>query len=616
MSLRKFILVILFSIGGSASAQFGANSTNWPTPIGGYLSSGSNFGYYQTNGASNSTLNSETWSLIDMNGDQKPDLVVTAAGVGGTGGPVQFGAGSNPYWKVYLNTGSGISTSVINWTTPIGGYISSGTNLGYYGIFGPASSTLNSETWSLTDMNGDHKPDLVVTSAGIGGSGGPAQFGAGTNPYWKIYLNNGSGFSSTVTTWNTPIGGYYSSGNNLGYFQTIVNSASSLNSEIWLLADINGDQLPDLVITSVVGVSGVHTQFDAGLNPYWKIYLNTGNGFSGSATNWSTPIGGYISSGTNLGYYLAYGPASSTLNSETWSLTDMNGDQKPDLLVTSAGVGGSGGPVQFGASTNPYWKVYLNTGSSFSTSVMNWTTPIGGYISSGTNYGYYQPFGSSSSTLNSETWSLTDIDGDQKPDLLITSAGIGGSGSSMQFGAGTNPYWKVYLNTGFGISTSVFNWTTPVGGYISSGTNYGYYQPFGASNSTLNSETWSLTDMDGDQQPDLLITAEGIGGSGAPMQFGAGTNPYWKVFANLNTTAVPEIENDVLIVSPNPVTTGFTISSKKELYGSLYKIINSSGQTIKKGSITNKKEMISLEGQPSGLYILEINESTVTILKN
>jgi hypothetical protein len=272
--------------------------------------------------------------------------------------------------------------------------------------------------------------------------------------------------------------------------------------------------------------------------------------------------------------------------------------------------------VQFGASTNPYWKVYLNTGSSFSASVMNWTTPIGGYISSGTNYGYYQPFGSSSSTLNSETWSLTDIDGDQKPDLLVTSAGVGGSGGPVQFGAGTNPFWKVYLNTGFGISTSVFNWTTPVGGYISSGTNYGYYQPFGASNSTLNSETWSLTDMDGDQQPDLLITSEGIGGSGAPMQFGAGTNPYWKVFANLNTTAVPEIENDVLIVSPNPVTTGFTISSKKELIGSHYKIINSSGQTIKKGSITNKKEMISLEGQPSGLYILEINESTVTILKN
>ncbi|MBK8416712.1 MAG: T9SS type A sorting domain-containing protein [Bacteroidetes bacterium] len=113
-----------------------------------------------------------------------------------------------------------------------------------------------------------------------------------------------------------------------------------------------------------------------------------------------------------------------------------------------------------------------------------------------------------------------------------------------------------------------------------------------------------------------MITSEGIGGSGGPMQFGAGTNPYWKVFTNLSITAVPEIENDELTVSPNPVTTSFTITSKKELTGSHYKVINSTGQIIKKGSITNKKEMISLEGQPSGLYILKINNSSITILKN
>ncbi|MBL0072417.1 MAG: T9SS type A sorting domain-containing protein [Bacteroidetes bacterium] len=612
MLFKFFTLLLLLSLGSSAFAQFTTTSSSWSTPIGGYISSGVNLGYYQTSGSPSSTLNSETWEMIDMNGDQKPDLVVTSAGVGGSGGPVQFGAGTNPFWKVYLNTGSGISTSVINWTTPIGGTVSSG----YYRAFGPPSSTLNSETWSLTDMNGDHQPDLVVTSAGVGGSGGPVQFGAGTNPYWKIYFNNGSGFSTTVINWNTPIGGSTSSGNSLGYYQTVGNPSSTLNSETWSLTDMNGDQQPDLIITSVgVGGSGGPSQFGAGTNPYWKLYLNNGNGFS-SASNWSTPIGGYISSGNNLGYYQAYGPSSSTLNSETWSLTDMNGDQKPDLLITSAGIGGSGGPVQFGAGTNPYWKVYLNTGSSFSASFVNWTTPIGGFISSSTNVGYTDAYGSASSTMNSETWSLTDIDHDFKPDLIVTSAGVGGSSGPVQFGAGTNPYWKVYMNTGFGISTSVINWTTPIGGYISSGNNLGYFQAFGSSGSTLNSETWSLTDMDGDQKPDLLITSAGIGGSGGPMQFGAGTNPYWKVFTNLSITAVPEIENDELTVSPNPVTTSFTITSKKELTGSHYKVINSTGQIIKKGSITNKKEMISLEGQPSGLYILKINNSSITILKN
>lgn len=165
-------------------------------------------------------------------------------------------------------------------------------------------------------------------------------------------------------------------------------------------------------------------------------------------------------------------------------------------------------------------------------------------------------------------------------------------------------------------TTTSSSWSTPIGGYISSGVNLGYYQTSGSPSSALNSETWEMIDMNGDQKPYLVVTSAGVGGSGGPVQFDAGTNPYWKVFTNLSITAVPEIGNDELTVSPNPLTSSFTITSTKELNGSPYKVINSSGQIIKKGSITSKKEMINLEGQPSGLYILQNNKSSITILKN
>jgi general secretion pathway protein G len=35
-------------------------------------------------------------------------------------------------------------------------------------------------------------------------------------------------------------------------------------------------------------------EFSPGSNSYWKVYTNTGNGFSTSATNWTLPEGGYL----------------------------------------------------------------------------------------------------------------------------------------------------------------------------------------------------------------------------------------------------------------------------------------------------------------------------------
>jgi len=49
-------------------------------------------------------------------------------------------------------------------------------------------------------------------------------------------------------------------------------------------------------------------------------------------------------------------------NSQEWNVLDINGDDKADLIVPSEYQSTNGGTSQYGASVNPYWKVYLNSG--------------------------------------------------------------------------------------------------------------------------------------------------------------------------------------------------------------------------------------------------------------
>src|ERR1019366_9342806 len=105
---------------------------------------------------------------------------------------------------------------------------------------------------------------------------------------WQIYLNTGTGFSATATTWSTPKGGTINNTDTLGfaYISWETQATESAGSESWDLVDINGDGKPDLVVTASL-TSSLATQFGAGATPTWQVYINTGTGFSSSATTWS-----------------------------------------------------------------------------------------------------------------------------------------------------------------------------------------------------------------------------------------------------------------------------------------------------------------------------------------
>ncbi|PZR06327.1 MAG: hypothetical protein DI539_24535, partial [Flavobacterium psychrophilum] len=157
----------------------------------------------------------------------------------------------------------------------------------------------------VVDMNGDGKPDLVHTE-NPATNGTADTFLNGQQKYWKVYLNTGTGFSATATQWNLPavLDGY----------------EHRFTDTYHVVVDMNGDGKPDLVHTENPATNGTQDTFLNGQQKYWKVYLNTGSGFSATATQWNLPavLDDYEHRFADTDHVVV----------------DMNGDLKPDLVHT------------------------------------------------------------------------------------------------------------------------------------------------------------------------------------------------------------------------------------------------------------------------------------------
>ncbi|RZJ87045.1 MAG: VCBS repeat-containing protein, partial [Hymenobacter sp.] len=162
---RLLLLVGLLLAARQSHAQgFSTAATPWALPAGGYATTSHDYSYptLAHTSTSASTLD-HTWATLDMNGDAKPDLVVLTEGNGTYNEP--FGTGSpGRYWKVYLNTGSGYASTAIAWSLPAGGRIVTGSgHLASFDALAYAGSAYTgNQGWTVLDMNGDARPDLVV----------------------------------------------------------------------------------------------------------------------------------------------------------------------------------------------------------------------------------------------------------------------------------------------------------------------------------------------------------------------------------------------------------------------------------------------------------------------
>jgi len=430
------------------AAKFVQTASRWGVPA-----SGTRDGFHIPSSASKLAH----WSVVDLNGDKKPDLVQTVDPKTGR----LFG-GSRGYWKFFLNTGKGFSLTGTQWPVP-----SSGTPDGFFTF----SSAKDRAYWFLMDLNGDKKPDLVQTVDPKTGR----LFG-GSRGYWKLFLNTGKGFAGSGIRWDVP-----SSGTSEGFF-TI---ARSLQKEHWAVMDLNGDKKPDLVQT----VDPKTGRLFGGSRGYWKLFINTGKGFSLTGTQWPVP-----SSGTRDGFF-AFAQGS---KDAYWSLMDLNGDKKPDLVQTvdpktERLFGGSRG----------YWKLFINTGKGFSLTGTQWFVPV-----SGTRDGFFVPASQSGSSV----WFVTDLDGDKKLDLVQTV-----DPKTGRLYGGSRGYWKLFANTGKGFSLTGVSFSVP-----SSQTRDGFYAPSHAKDKGY----WTLMDLTGDERLELVQTVDPKTG-----RLYGGSRGFWQIFS-------------------------------------------------------------------------------------
>ena len=103
ISIFTLFIILLLNVGSeSISKDFSPTPIIWNVPTGGQVnSSGHSHGFNTTESTLNYYENDEGWTTQDIDGDGKPDLIVT--GVGNGFSADVFSNGSNPYWKVYLN---------------------------------------------------------------------------------------------------------------------------------------------------------------------------------------------------------------------------------------------------------------------------------------------------------------------------------------------------------------------------------------------------------------------------------------------------------------------------------------------------------------------------------
>jgi hypothetical protein len=422
--------------------------------------------------------------VADVNGDGHPDLVVSSANV-------EFSLGDEKI-RVLLGNGDGSFQTIANPDTGV--YLSS---------------------VAVADVNGDGKPDLVLTNSSLSGTVG-------------VLLGNGDG---SFQDRQSVLAGVY---------------ASSL-----VVADVNGDGRPDLVLSDDQSVSVLLGNGDGTFQAPQTVMTGTGLTVEAVADltgdgkldlvvldQGSTSVDVLLGNGD--GTFQA--PRSVDLLSGgflTVEVADLNGDGKPDLVVgyisedrVSVLLGNGDGTFQAprpidlsGLSGNIQFVQVADLNGDGKPDLIVGDNTTSSEVEVFLNQGdaTFQALPPIATATNPRLLAVADLTGDGKPDLIMTylfstslSVLLGNGDGSFQtpLTAPTNGYPEsvdVADLNGDGrpdlvVSLEKASILPGNGGLaILMGNGDGTFTPFSSTSGVESQDTPDLADLNGDGIPDEVI---------------------------------------------------------------------------------------------------------------
>ena len=431
------------------------------------------------------TLDKRVWSTVDLDGDGVLDLVQTSDPA--RAGSIVFSDAQGPYWKLYKGSRQGFSSTSVVFRVPTSGQTD--------GFFSTAY-TNDLRCWTLLDVDGDKKSDLVQTADSARAGGYVWSDGAG--PYWKVFKNTGTGFALAFTRFSVP-----ASGLGDGFFAAYYG----IDTRYWLVFDVDGDGLQELVQTANPARAG-GIVFSDTAGAYWKVYRASSTGFSGTHERFSVPPSG-LSDG-----FFSFAYTSAAPGTRFWVTTDVTGDGRPDLIQT-ADPQVNGGFI-WTDSTGPYWKIFRGEAGGFSSIEGRVRLPASG-LSDGFFASSYVSWAGSN---GSRYWMLQDLDGDRRLEVVQTAdpAQTGG----QVFSDPQGPSWKVYRLREGAAAPLVERFAVPA-----SGLSDGFFTASWM-DSPPGSRSWIFRDMNGDAKPDLVQTSDPA--RPGLFVFTDSAGAYWKVW--------------------------------------------------------------------------------------